>query len=165
MNHKNTSREEWPAELQKAIHEYPRIEASPDFDQRVLQALAAKQAQQSKLELFCDNLDRIFERPILKLLATSLFAILLAWGGANLISTFAFPNLSKQANSMSSHQINMQAQSLGSLTFGSGSLYAWESDSIIQTNPQGIISQQQNSTNSTDKKETSCSPNEKILWG
>lgn len=165
MNRKNTSHEEWPAELQKAIHAYPHIEASPDFNQRVLQALAQKQAQQSKLELFCDNLDRIFERPILKLLATSLFAILLAWGGANLISTFAFPNLSKQANSMTSHQINMQAQSVGSLTFGSGSLYAWESDSMIQPTSQGIISQPQNSTNSTDKKETSCSPNEITLWG
>lgn len=167
MNHQ--THEEWPKELQKAIHEYPRIEASPDFNQRVLQALAAKQAQQSKLEIFCDNLDRIFERPILKLLATSLFAILLAWGGANLISTFAFPNLSEQANSMTSHQINMRAQSLNDLTIRSSSLYAWDSDIALQMHLLDTTPPQQkvptDNFDFANKKETSCSPNETILWG
>ena len=169
MNTKKMNPPEWPTDLQKALDEYPRITASPDFNKRVLAALAAKLAQQSKLELFCDNLDRIFERPILKLFGTALFAILLAWGGANLVSTFVFPNISEQANSISSGQVNMQTQSLDAITLRSGSLYAWDSDIALQMNPMNITPPQQKNptvnSNSTDKKETSCSPNENTLWG
>lgn len=162
MNHKNISREEWPAELQKAIHEYPRIEASPDFNQRVLQALAAKQAQQSKLEIFCDNLDRIFERPILKLLATSLFAILLAWGGSNLLlqcSGAAMPNENTST-------IPFQAQTLDSLPPHLGNLYAQQSGFGLQFPPiNNAPLEPSTKVLSIDKKETSCSPNETIVWG
>jgi len=162
MNHTNTSREEWPAELQKALHEYPRIEASPDFNQRVLQALAAKQAQQSKLEIFCDNLDRIFERPILKLLGTALFAILLAWGGSNLLlqcTGAAMPN----ANTPT---IPFQAQTLDSLPPHLSNLYAEQSGLGLQFPPvNNTPSTSSTKVLSIDKKETSCSPNETIVWG
>jgi len=160
MNHK--SHEEWPEELQKAIHEYPRIEASPDFNQRVLQALAAKQAQQSKLEIFCDNLDKIFERPILKLLATSLFAILLAWGGSNLLlqcSGAAMPN----ANTPT---IPFQAQTLDSLPPHLSNLYAEQSEFGLQFPPtNNAPSKPAAKVLLPGRKETSCSPNETIVWG
>lgn len=162
MNHKNTSREEWPVELQKALQKHPRIEASPDFNQRVLQALAAKQAQQSKLEIFCDNLDRIFERPILKLLATSLFAILLAWGGSNLLLQCSGAAMPKANTPI----IPFQAQTLDSLPPHLSNLYAEQAGFGLQF-PSINNAPLKPSTNvlSPDKKETSCSPNETIVWG
>ncbi len=162
MNTKKMIHQEWPAELQKAVDEYPRIVASPDFNQRVFAALAAKQAQQSKLELFCDTLDRIFERPILKLLGTALFAILLAWGGSNLLllsSGAAMPN----ANTPT---VIMGAQILDSLPPHLADLYAEQAGLGLQfpsSNNEPLSPAEK--VLSIDKKETSCSPNETILWG
>ncbi|MEO6908786.1 MAG: hypothetical protein ABI210_12945 [Abditibacteriaceae bacterium] len=162
MNTKKMNPPEWPSDLQKALDEYPRITASPDFNKRVLAALAAKQAKQSKLELFCDNLDRIFERPILKLLGTALFAILLAWGGSNVLLQFsgaAMPNANMPT-------IPFQAQTLDSLPPHLANLYAERAGFGLQFLPADNSPQSPSKkVLSIDKKETSCSPNETIMWG
>jgi hypothetical protein len=162
MKNKKRIHQEWPAELQKAVDEYPRIVASPDFNQRVLQALAEKQAQQNKIDLFCDALDRIFERPLLKLLGTALFAIMLAWGGSNLLlqcSGAAMPNANE-----STIPFNIDAQSLDSLPPHLTNLYASQMGFQLQYPPLNN-SQPTTKVLSPGRKETSCSPNETILWG
>jgi hypothetical protein len=160
MNHQ--SHEEWPEELQKAMREYPHIMASPDFNQRVFAALAEKQARQSKIDAFCDALDRIFERPILKLLGTALFAILLAWGGSNFLlqcSGAAMPNANVPA-------IPFQAQTLDTLPPHLANLYAEQSGFGLQFPPSNNApSKPAAKVLLPGRKETSCSPNETIVWG
>jgi|GEM_PF-6928393 len=161
MNRKNLSHEEWPAELQKAVREYPRIETSPDFNQRVFAALAEKQARQNKIDAFCDALDRIFERPILKLLGTALFAILLAWGGSNVLlqcTGAVKPNANVP--------IPFQVQTLDSLPPHLANLYAEHLEFGLQFPPtNNAPSEPAAKVLSPGRKETSCSPNETIVWG
>jgi len=162
MNSKNLSHQEWPAELQKAVREYPRIVASPDFNQRVFAALAEKQAQQNKIDAFCDALDRIFERPLHKLLGTALFAILLAWGGSTLLLQCSGAAM-RNANTPTL-PFNMDAQSLDRLPPHLTNLYARQMGFQLQYPPLNS-SQPDAKVLLPGRKETSCSPNETILLG
>jgi len=54
--------------LRSAINAYPRIAASPDFDARVWQKIAAREAQTLPLWL---RIDAIFARPLPKLAASA----------------------------------------------------------------------------------------------
>lgn len=82
----------FPAAVQRAFEEYPRITASDDFNQRVLERVLAGPAP-SRFDLFCDRMDEIFARPVFKLVgAASLggifglagIAVLLLAGGVSL---------------------------------------------------------------------------------
>lgn len=77
--------EELPAELRAAFETYPRITASADFNRRVLDIVLQKHPP-SPLEIFCDRLDEIFARPVLKLLGTTSLGIGLAYIGVMLLA-------------------------------------------------------------------------------
>src|SRR4028118_458364 len=51
--------------VRNALNLYPRIKAGPDFDLRVLDAVAKRH---SKIDTFFDRLDAFFARPLPKLL-------------------------------------------------------------------------------------------------
>lgn len=59
--------------VRRALQALPRIQASPDFERRVLESLPQRMAQ--PLSLF-DRLDAIFARPVCKLLGSSVFGLL-----------------------------------------------------------------------------------------
>jgi anti-sigma factor RsiW len=69
--------------LTHVLRQIPRITPSPDFDLRVLASLELQQQKQSALLDFCDKLDAIFARPILRLFASSAFGLV---GGLILVS-------------------------------------------------------------------------------
>lgn len=87
MIRRRLQQNDWPVEIQNAIDAFPQVDVSSDFNQRVFAALAEKQITQSKTELFCDVIDRVFGRPILKLLGAAVLALLFGWS-----SSFLFVN-------------------------------------------------------------------------
>jgi hypothetical protein len=87
MKSEKFDNDELPDAARHAFAAYPQITASPDFNRRVLERILAPQAP-SRLELFCDRLDEIFARPVLKLLgAASLGAVLALLGTHALLAT------------------------------------------------------------------------------
>lgn len=69
------------AVARRALDAYPRLQASANFDQQVL---ARVTISRSPIELFCDRLDEIFSRPLLKLFASSVGGILVGLLGLRL---------------------------------------------------------------------------------
>ncbi len=65
--------------VRRALQALPRIQASPDFERRVLEALPERMALPQRmvrpLSLF-DRLDAVFARPVCKLLGSSVFGLL-----------------------------------------------------------------------------------------
>jgi hypothetical protein len=61
--------------IRNTLGTYPRIEASPDFDIRVLDAVLSRAAQP---ETFFDRLDLFFARPLYKLLGSTALGLFLA---------------------------------------------------------------------------------------
>jgi hypothetical protein len=82
MKSENHKDHELPDTARRAFAEYPQITASPDFNRRVLERVLAPQAP-ARLELFCDRLDAIFARPVLKLLGAACLGAMLALLGTH----------------------------------------------------------------------------------
>ncbi len=76
--------EELLPSAQTAFENYPQITASPDFNRCVLDRVLCAPPP-SRLELFCDRLDEIFARPILKLLGVACLAVLFGLIGTNVL--------------------------------------------------------------------------------
>jgi anti-sigma factor RsiW len=55
-----------------ALNSYPRIQAAPDFDLRVLASVSQRQ---SRLDVFFDRIDAFFARPLPKLLGSSVMGL------------------------------------------------------------------------------------------
>jgi len=87
----NRDNHKLPALAQRAFENYPQIQASPDFNRRVLDRVLASRAP-SRLELFCDRMDEIFARPILKLLGAACLGGVLALAGTGLLIGFSSPS-------------------------------------------------------------------------
>jgi hypothetical protein len=81
---------------QRAFENYPQIAASPDFNRRVLERVLAAPAP-SRLEIFCDRMDEIFARPILKLLGAAFMGAMFALVGCGAL--IALCGISPQAGS------------------------------------------------------------------
>ncbi len=73
---------------QIAFENYPQIAASPDFNRRVLERVLIAH-KPSRLELFCDRMDEIFARPVLKLLGAAFMGAAFALVGTGAILAFS----------------------------------------------------------------------------
>ena len=104
----NRDNHELPASAQRAFESYPQIQASPDFNRRVLERVLSSRAP-SKLELFCDRMDEIFARPILKLIGAASLGGIIALAGSGLLIKFSMPSTpaaTPVANAPLSAQLN-----------------------------------------------------------
>ena len=87
---KENNESKLPDSALRAMEKYPRISASSDFNQRVLGKVFAARAP-SRLECFCDRMDAIFARPILKLLGAACLGGVLAFAGSGLLIGWSTP--------------------------------------------------------------------------
>ena len=87
----NRDNHELPALAQRAFESYPQIQASPDFNRRVLDKVLAAQTP-SRLGFFCDRMDEIFARPILKLLGAACLGGVLALAGTGILIGLSAPS-------------------------------------------------------------------------
>ncbi len=62
--------------VRNALNQYPRIKAAPDFNLRVLDAVAKRR---SRADTFFDRLDAFFARPLYKMLGSSMVGTLFAF--------------------------------------------------------------------------------------
>lgn len=65
--------------VRRALQALPRIQASPDFERRVLEALPERMTLPQRMARplsFFDRLDAVFARPVCKLLGSSVFGLL-----------------------------------------------------------------------------------------
>jgi|GEM_PF-6125810 len=85
----NTSQHQDSTDIKDALHHYPRLHASPDFNRRVFDAIEnaprTPHLIDATLAALCDNLDRIFENHFLKLAATALLGMAISWGCCQLV--------------------------------------------------------------------------------
>jgi hypothetical protein len=73
-----------PDSALRAFEDYPQIAASPDFNRRVLERVFAER-QPSRFDAFCDRLDEIFARPVLKLLGAATMGAVVALIGTGVL--------------------------------------------------------------------------------
>jgi hypothetical protein len=73
-----------PDSALRAFANYPQIAASPDFNRRVLERVLAAR-EPSRFDLFCDRLDEIFARPLLKLLGAATMGAVVALIGTGVL--------------------------------------------------------------------------------
>ena len=96
LNREDDNRNELPDSALHAFENYPQIAASPDFNRYVLERVLAAQ-EPSRVELFCDRMDEMFARPVLKLLGAAFMGAAVALIGSGAV--LAFSGASPQAGS------------------------------------------------------------------
>lgn len=77
MKTENSENDQLPLSAQQAFEDYPQITASEEFNRRVLERVFVAHTP-SRFELFCDRMDDIFARPVLKLLGAACLGGILA---------------------------------------------------------------------------------------
>ena len=90
MTNSNSDEYQLPLETQRAFENYPQITASEEFNRRVLEQVFVAHTP-SRFELFCDRMDEIFARPILKLLGAACLGGILALAATGAVVGFNAP--------------------------------------------------------------------------